>query len=92
MNLVGYVRSTPREGEEFTLSAEDQSERIQAYVRLAGLPPPVVLVDDGVAGSVPLEARPAGGQLLRQLQGCSGLVVARLDRVDALLDQGRDHM
>jgi len=63
-----YVRCTEAEAEDSFLGAQAQARAIQAYARFKGLRVEEVFTDEGVAGGVPLEARPAGARLVRLLR------------------------
>ncbi|MGE0713573.1 MAG: recombinase family protein [Planctomycetota bacterium] len=85
-NALGYVRTGDREGEDDPLiSVEAQRAAIEAYATFRGLNLEGVLVDEGVGGGVPLEARPGGAELGRWLTRprVHSVVVLRLDRLFA---------
>lgn len=61
---VGYARTNPDERGDPLLSVEAQTEAIENYARFRGLTLDRVLSDDGVPGSMPIEARPAGSEVI----------------------------
>lgn len=84
MRLLGYVRVSTDEQARAGHSLAMQPERLAAYC----LAHQHVLVDvvieaDGVSGSVPLERRPGGREVLRRLKAgeADGIVVIRLERL-----------
>lgn len=82
-NVVGYVRASTTEQDQ-TIKA--QVEKIEAYCKLRGLTLVNVYVDFGVSGTVPLEEREKGSQMLQALKGRTkdkpvGIVAIRLDRM-----------
>jgi DNA invertase Pin-like site-specific DNA recombinase len=65
---LGYIRCTAVEADDTFLGTHAQRRSIQAYARFKGLTLEDVLVDEGVDAGVPLEARPAGRQLVERLR------------------------
>lgn len=61
---VGYARSNPDEPDDPEHSIEAQVERMQAYATFRGLSLETVLSDPSVPGSIPIDARPAGSELM----------------------------
>jgi DNA invertase Pin-like site-specific DNA recombinase len=77
---VGYVRvSTAMQAEEGH-SIEAQVARIRGYAALRGLHLVEVVVDAGVSGTVPLDRRPGGVQVLKALYPSTRTTVRRVRR------------
>lgn len=82
-----YRRVSTEEQARGGVSLDDQQERALAYVRSLGMPIDRehvhVLTENGVSGSVPLEERPMGAQLVARVrEGAVANVVAfKLDRL-----------
>ena len=79
MTVYGYVRVSTAEQTDGT-SLEDQARRIQGVAFTRGEAIARIFSDAGVSGSIPLEQRPAGGELVALLRPGDTVVVAKLDR------------
>jgi site-specific DNA recombinase len=82
MAVAVYLRVSTEEQRE-RQSIATQREFGERYTALHSLPVFKVYADDGVSGTVPLEKRPEGGQVLRdaKLGKFDQLLVYRLDRL-----------
>lgn len=78
MPTYGY-RRVSSEGQEEGSSLDVQRDKIMAMATLAGLEPPV-LFTDVCSGSIPLDRRQGGAQLLASLRPGDAVIVAKLDR------------
>jgi len=84
---VGYVRVSTTEQAREGISLDAQEERIQQYCSFRELKLAQILREEGVSGSVPLEKRPSGAELVRTItDGYKGKEVAhvvgvKLDRL-----------
>jgi DNA invertase Pin-like site-specific DNA recombinase len=79
---VGYVRVSTEEQVRYGVSLDSQRERLEAYCRMAGLRLRVVIKEEGVSGSIPLDRRQAGAVLSKQLaSGVRHVVALKLDRL-----------
>lgn len=89
MAVYGYTRvSTDKQAEEGE-SLGTQERKIKGYAMQHELDVEQIFVEKGVSGSVPLQERPVGGQLLIKLQKGDVVITPKLDRmfrsaVDAL--------
>src|SRR3954447_7506892 len=80
MAVFGYARvSTARQANEGE-SLDVQRRMIEGYAHMHGLALDQIVVEEGVSGSVPLNARPAGGALLTKLKAGDIVIAAKLDR------------
>lgn len=79
MTVYGYARVSTAEQTNGT-SLEDQARRIQGVALTRGEEIARVFSDAGVSGSIPLEQRPAGRELVSLLRTGDTVVVAKLDR------------
>jgi len=79
MPTYGYLRVSTLEQASGT-SLEEQHRKITGVALVKGLELAQVFQEPGVSGSVPLEARPVGGELYRALCPGDTLIVAKLDR------------
>ncbi len=80
-NHYGYVRvSTDRQAEEGE-SLGQQERQLAGYAMQHGRTLARVFREEGMSGSVPLGARPAGAQLLAALRPGDAVVASRLDRM-----------
>lgn len=81
MSIYGYARvSTDKqadEGESLTV----QERQLRGWCLMHGEEMAEVFIDRGVSGSMPLDHRPAGGDLLKVLKGGDTVVAAKLDRL-----------
>lgn len=86
MKVALYTRVSTEEQAQ-RQSIETQLERLRDYCRLKEYAVVKEYKDNGVSGAVPLEKRPAGGELLREAAGGSfdAVVVYKLDRVGRTL-------
>jgi DNA invertase Pin-like site-specific DNA recombinase len=80
---VGYARVSVGDVDSLSLAAQESA--LRAYATAQGLALATVLTDPGVSAGVPLQKRPAGSQLVRQLRHSDAdglvLVAVRLDRL-----------
>jgi DNA invertase Pin-like site-specific DNA recombinase len=79
MPVYGYTRVSTAEQTDGTSLAE-QARRIQGVALMKDLESARVFEEPGVSGSIPLEERPVGRELLAALRPGDTLVVAKLDR------------
>src|SRR3954465_4838866 len=80
MAVFGYAWvSTARQANEGE-SLDVQRRMIQGYAHMHGLTLDEIVIEEGVSGSVPLNARPAGGALLAKLKAGDIVIAAKLDR------------
>ncbi len=81
MAIYGYCRvSTLKQANEGE-SLDVQRRQIEGYALMHGLAVDEIVVEEGVSGSVPVEDRPAGGQLFAKLQRGDIVIAAKLDRL-----------
>jgi putative DNA-invertase from lambdoid prophage Rac len=66
MTVYGYTRASTTEQTEGT-SLADQTRRITGAALIRSDEPATIVADEGVSGSTPLTARPAGGPLWASL-------------------------
>jgi DNA invertase Pin-like site-specific DNA recombinase len=82
-----YTRVSTEEQARGGVSMDDQRERALAYLRSVSLPlgndHVRLLAESGVSGSIPIDQRPLGGELMRRVrEGAVANVVAfKLDRL-----------
>jgi DNA invertase Pin-like site-specific DNA recombinase len=79
MAVYGYARVSTFEQAGGT-SLEEQQRKIEGIALMRGLELARMFQEPAVSGSLPLEDRPAGGELYRTLRAGDTLVVAKLDR------------
>lgn len=80
MAVYGYARvSTGRQASEGE-SLDVQRRMIEGYCHMHGLDLDRVIVEEGVSGSIPLDQRPAGADMLAMLNDGDIVVAAKLDR------------
>lgn len=80
MAVFGYARvSTAWQANEGE-SLDVQRRMIEGYALMHGLQLDGIAVEEGVSGSVPLNARPAGVALLAKIQAGDIIIAAKLDR------------
>jgi site-specific DNA recombinase len=79
MATIGYIRVSRLE-QTLGGSLADQERLVRAATRMRGSELDDLIVENGVTGSIPLEARPAGKRLCKILATGNTLVVAKLDR------------
>ena len=80
MAVYGYARvSTGRQASEGE-SLDVQRRMIEGYAHMHGLDLDRVIVEEGVSGSIPLDQRPAGGDMLTKLNDGDIVIAAKLDR------------
>lgn len=80
MAVYGYARvSTGRQASEGE-SLEVQRRMIEGYAHMHGIDLDRVIVEEGVSGSIPLDQRPAGGDMLAKLNDGDIVIAAKLDR------------
>ena len=82
-HVVAYCRTNPGEDADPEQAIETQRELIERYVAFRGLELARVIEDVSTPGSVPIEARPGGTQLLQWIEKphVEGVVVVRLERL-----------
>jgi putative DNA-invertase from lambdoid prophage Rac len=81
MAVYGYARvSTLRQVNEGE-SLDVQRRQIEGYAHMHGLTLDEVLVEEGVSGSIPINARPEGGKLFAKLVKGDSIIAPKLDRV-----------
>lgn len=78
--LYGYTRVSTAEQVQGT-SLEEQERKIKGVALMRDTEAVQIFVDGGVSGSVALEQRPAGSDLISRLQPGDILVCAKLDRL-----------
>jgi putative DNA-invertase from lambdoid prophage Rac len=79
--VYGYCRvSTLRQASEGE-SLDVQRRQIEGYCLMHGLAVDEIVVEEGVSGSVPVEARPVGGALFARLQRGDIVIAPKLDRL-----------
>jgi len=79
--VFGYCRvSTARQVDEGE-SLDVQRRQIEGWCHQHGLIPEAVIIEEGISGSVPLNARPRGAELMRQMRRGDTIVAAKLDRL-----------
>ena len=80
MSVYGYARvSTGRQASEGE-SLDVQRRMIEGYAHMHGLDLDRIIVEEGVSGSIPLDQRPAGGDMLAKLNDGDIVIAAKLDR------------
>ena len=80
MAVYGYARvSTGRQASEGE-SLDVQRRMIEGYAHMHGLDLDRVIIEEGVSGSIPLDQRPAGGDMLAKLNDGDIVIAAKLDR------------
>ena len=88
MAIYGYVRVSTEE-QALGQSIGIQIKQVTGAAMVRGEDIGEIFADEGVSGTTPLDARPAGARLLAALQPGDTLIVAKMDRafrsaVDAL--------
>ena len=78
---VIYTRVSTWEQAERGLSLDAQAALCRSYCEKHDWEVVDVLVEQGVSGAVPLEARPAGSEMVERASDVDRIVVARLDRL-----------
>lgn len=82
MTVWAYARvSTTEQAAEDRSSLDDQIRTCQAAATIAKLPAPVVILDPGVSGTVPLAKRPGGGEMVAALASGDVVIASKLDRL-----------
>lgn len=79
MSVLGYARVSTTD-QALGASLEEQERRIRGVAMMRGVEVTRLFREPGISGSVPLEDRPAGRELLSALRPGDTLVVAKLDR------------
>lgn len=79
MAVYGYTRVSTVEQADGTSLAE-QARKIKGVALMKGVEVAHIFSEPGVSGSIPLEQRPAGRELLADLQAGDLLIVSKLDR------------
>jgi site-specific DNA recombinase len=82
---IGYVRTSELENDDPLVAVESQRKAIEDYASFCQLNLEAVLVDEGVPGGVPLDARPAGAEFARWIHKprVHSVLTWRLDRLFA---------
>lgn len=95
-----YMRvSTTEQAASDKTSLASQERVCRGAAMIRGVDDVMLYCDPGVSGSVPLEKRPAGGRMLREIQSGDVVIAAKLDRmfrscsdalttIEALRDRG----
>src|SRR4051794_15273807 len=78
MGTYGY-RRVSSEGQEEGTSLQDQTVKINALAALVGLPA-LTIFEDVCSGSIALDQRKGGGELMSKLQAGDSVIVVKLDR------------
>jgi len=87
MLAIPYIRVSTDDQAAHGHSIDAQRRKIAAYAELYGIQLGAAIVDEGISGSVPLDERPGGRNLLAALDRCAaaggepGVIVFRLDRL-----------
>src|SRR4051812_19219069 len=79
MSAYGYIRVSTVEQTDGA-SLEEQTRKIRGTALLKGVEVARVYEEPGVSGSIPLEQRPTGRELLAALKPGDLLIVSKLDR------------
>jgi len=80
MAVYGYARvSTGRQASEGE-SLDVQRRMIEGYCHMHGLDLDRVIIEEGVSGSIQLDQRPAGADMLAMLNDGDIVIAAKLDR------------
>jgi DNA invertase Pin-like site-specific DNA recombinase len=80
---VAYVRVSTEEQARGGVSLDAQTERLEAYCRLAGLELLAIIREEGVSGAKPLDARAGGKDMLALIRGkkVAHVLSLKLDRL-----------
>jgi len=94
MKTYGYIRCSTIEQATNKSTLDDQSRRITGAAMMRGESISCVFSDPGVSGGMPINQRPAGGEMLAVLQPGDTVIAAKMDRIfrsaeDALVTAGR---
>lgn len=79
MAVYGYVRVSTDEQIDGT-SLEEQARVIRGVALMKGIELARIFEEPGVSGSIPLDERPAGGELVSLLKAGDVVIFAKLDR------------
>jgi putative DNA-invertase from lambdoid prophage Rac len=79
MRVYGYTRVSTVEQAEGSSLAE-QARKIKGVALMKGVEVDHIFSERGVSGSIPLEQRPAGRELLAAVHAGDLLIVSKLDR------------
>lgn len=78
--IFGYIRVSTAEQTDGQSLAE-QERKIRGVAMMLGDDEPLIHSDPGVSGTIALNERPGGRQILNQAQAGDTIVVAKLDRM-----------
>ncbi len=83
MKAVAYVRVSTLEQAREGVSLDAQTERLEAYCKMQDLELVAMIREEAVSGSVPLDKRPGGQELLRlvKTKQIEHIVALKLDRL-----------
>jgi putative DNA-invertase from lambdoid prophage Rac len=81
--LLGYIRvSTIEQAASDRTSLAEQENRVKGCALMRGAASDLVIYrDPGISGSIPLNERPAGAQMLKDAQPGDIVIASKLDRV-----------
>jgi DNA invertase Pin-like site-specific DNA recombinase len=79
--VFGYTRVSTTQHAADSESLDVQQRAIAGYAMQHGLTVEKVYVERGVSGSKPLDARPEGGALIRELRRGDTVITPKLDRM-----------
>jgi len=80
MTIYGYARVSKEKKITNGQSLEVQERMLKGYCDMKGLEHPVMFVEDGTSGSVPITERPEGSKLMSLLVTGDIIIVTKLDR------------
>jgi DNA invertase Pin-like site-specific DNA recombinase len=80
---ISYIRVSTDDQVRGGVSLDAQEERIRAYCEASNLKLISVVREEGVSAAIPLDQRPGGRNLIRQLNESKGanVVALKLDRL-----------
>lgn len=80
--IFGYVRcSTLEQAADGKSTLSQQEQRVRGVALARGESNPVMIVDAGVSGAIPLGTRPAGGRMYAELKAGDIIIGSKLDRM-----------
>jgi putative DNA-invertase from lambdoid prophage Rac len=79
--VLGYTRVSTQMQAQRGESLQTQESRIRAYAEMNGLPAPSFFHERGVSGTVQLQRRPVGAELLTELRDGDVVISTKLDRM-----------
>lgn len=80
MAVFGYARVSTERQAEIGLSLSTQERTIRGYADMIGVEAPLMFIERGVSGSIPLADRPQGAELMRRVGLGDVVITPRLDR------------